>query len=123
MSTDSRQTSAEISPASSHLSRLEVVVRADRNRGTRDDQLEPGAATGLPDLCLTALVVLRPPEAAGDVDDPMAARLELEHGRGAARHLVVRMGCEMEQGPADKRVAAPLLGPLAIIRSAAAYCW
>ena len=48
----------------------------------------------------------RPPHAAGEVDDPMAASLEREHDRRASHHLVVRVGREMQEGPPDGRIAS-----------------
>ena len=52
-----------------------------------------------------ALLILRPPEATGEVDDPMAASLQREHDRGASHHLIVRVGREVQQGPPGRRIA------------------
>ena len=84
---------------------VEIVAGPDRRGAAGDDQLEPGAPGGLPGLRFAALLILRPPQATGEVDDPMAASLELEHDRGASHQLIVRVGREVQEGPPGRRIA------------------
>ena len=121
MSTASRRTSSAISPASSACaaSRSSSEPIATGRLGMISSN--PVRLAGLPDLRLAALLILRPPEAAGEVDDPMAARLQREHDRGASRHLVVRVGREMQQGPPDRRIAWTAARPARDHPRAAAY--
>ena len=105
MSTASWRTSSAISVGQLGLRRVEIVAGPDRHGPAGDDQLEPGAPGGLPGLRFAALPILRPPQATGQVDDPMAASLEREHDRGASHHLIVRVGREMQEGPPGRRIA------------------
>src|SRR4051812_35059048 len=102
------------------LRRREVVSLAELPRVLRDDQLEPAASAGLPDLRLAALAIVGTPKTAGQVDDPMTAGPELEHDPGGCRRLVVRMRRQVQERQAVRRIlrgAARLAGDHWLARS------
>ena len=76
----------------------EVVAGRERQRRLARQQLEAGAPAGLLHLGAPALMLRRPAEPAGEVDD-VPARVAQGHQRGRHAHdLVVGMRGEMKDG-------------------------